>query len=174
MYPGGDDVSREGMVALYLRHCSGSEISCKFKFLIRDTSGKVVEEVMSPEHPMFSAEKDAYGWKDFTKRSKIINPANEVLKRGTLTVEVRIKPDDDHCCLNFIPENDCAQNILQLFQDEDTADVVFEVKEEEAAGAQPPTSALFHAHKLILCSCVQKIQPWHHSVRRVTSHLCPL
>ena len=50
MYPGGDDVSREGMVALYLRHCSGSEISCKFKFLIRDTSGKVVEEVMSPEY----------------------------------------------------------------------------------------------------------------------------
>ena len=153
--PGGDDVSRDGMVALHLEHCSGSEISSTFQFLIRDTNEKVVEEAMSDGYHKFPEGKE-WGWKDFIERAEIIDPSNYVLNDGTLTVEVRIKPDDDHCCLNFIPKHDYAQNILQLFQDKDTSDVVFEVKEEEAeAGAQLPTSTLFHAHKLILCSCAK-------------------
>ena len=64
--------------------------------------------------------------------------------QGTLTVEVRIKPDDEHCCLNFIPKNASAQNILRSFMDENTADVVFEKGESEGGKQdESPKNVLF-------------------------------
>ena len=39
MYLGGNKESRDGMMGFRLRHCSGPDISAKFAFLIRDTSG---------------------------------------------------------------------------------------------------------------------------------------
>ena len=57
-----------------------------------------------------------------------------------------IQPHDDHCCLNFIPQNAFAQNIIQSFNDESTADLVFEVKRQ----SESRTTVVFYAHKQIL------------------------
>ena len=152
IYPGSSEESDDGMVGIFLQHRSGSEISCKFQFLIRNTSGMIIKEKLSSEHRMFSAENETWGWKDFTKRSNITDPPNEILKDGTLTVEVRIQPDEDHCCLNFIPRNKFAQNMLRSFLDEVTSDVVFELKGQDKLSS---TSVLVHAHKVVLQFCAK-------------------
>ena len=67
-----------------------------------------------------------------------------------MTVEVRIQPKEDYYCLNFIPRNDSARSILQTFNDENTADIVFEVKCNDEA-----TPVLFYAHKFVLQTCAK-------------------
>mmetsp|Transcript_4693 Transcript_4693/g.10096 ORF Transcript_4693/g.10096 Transcript_4693/m.10096 type:complete len:404 (+) Transcript_4693:314-1525(+) len=154
MYPGGTALSGEGRVAFYLAHCSGPKISAKFLFLTRDSSGKVPFTMPSSEYFTFAeGNGQCWGLKDFAKHAKITDPAKNILLHGTLTVEVRIKPDDDYCCLNFIPRNAFAKNMLRSFMDEDTSDVIFEVKGRTGNGDLSPKSTPFHAHKLILRFC---------------------
>mmetsp|Transcript_19028 Transcript_19028/g.41215 ORF Transcript_19028/g.41215 Transcript_19028/m.41215 type:complete len:416 (-) Transcript_19028:145-1392(-) len=158
MYPGGDKDSTDGNMAFYLGHCSGTEISAKYFFIIRDVSGKVIKEEDSETYDKFATAtaevediEDAWGWKNFVERAEIIDASNKILSHGTLTVEVRIKPDDDNCCMNFIPKNEFVQNMLQSFMDEETADILFEVKSKEEESA----SVLFYAHKLVLQLCAK-------------------
>ncbi|KAL7532102.1 hypothetical protein ACHAXR_004437 [Thalassiosira sp. AJA248-18] len=150
--PGGRKDSDDGKVSLFLHHCLGSGISAKYGFLFRDARGKVVEEVVSAEYQMFEEGQQyrARGWCNFAERTLITNPSNKALNHGTLTVEVRIKPGDDHCCLNFIPKNEFTQDMLQSFMDEDTADVVFEVKGQVGGAEDESLSVIFHAHQLVL------------------------
>mmetsp|Transcript_19029 Transcript_19029/g.41217 ORF Transcript_19029/g.41217 Transcript_19029/m.41217 type:complete len:410 (-) Transcript_19029:145-1374(-) len=152
MYPGGDKDSTDGNMAFYLGHCSGTEISAKYFFIIRDVSGKVIKENHFSQR-MFAAKGEDVWWgtSNFVERAQIIDASNKILSHGTLTVEVRIKPDDDHCCMNFIPKNAFAQKMLQSFMDETTADVLFEVKGHD--GSSP--SITFHAHKIVLQFCAK-------------------
>lgn len=158
MYPGGTALSSDGKLAIYLAHCSGPKISAKFMFLTRDASGKAPLTMPASEYFAFAeGNGQCWGLRDFAKYVRITDVDKKVLIHGTLTVEVRIKPDDDYCCLNFIPKNAFARNMLRSFLDEDTSDVVFEVS-NRARGAeenqdQSPKSVLFHAHKLILQFC---------------------
>ena len=66
-----------------------------------------------------------------------------------------IQQHDDHCCLNFIPKNAFAQNIIQSFNDESTADMVFEVKRQDESG-RLLCSTLTNKS----CNYLQKVQPW--------------
>ncbi|KAL7525513.1 hypothetical protein ACHAXR_002017, partial [Thalassiosira sp. AJA248-18] len=154
IYPGGDKDSDDGMMSIFLHHCSGPEISAKYSFLIRDASGKVIEEEMTPEYLKFDEQTKHWG-DGFIDRAEITNPENKILKHGTLTVEVRIKPDDEHCCTNFIPKNEFSQNMLQSFMDEDTADVLFEVKDKVGGVDDELPSVKFHVHKLVLQFCAK-------------------
>mmetsp|Transcript_10007 Transcript_10007/g.18315 ORF Transcript_10007/g.18315 Transcript_10007/m.18315 type:complete len:414 (-) Transcript_10007:164-1405(-) len=162
--PGGDRSSPEGMVALFLQKCSGNEISAQFAFLIKNTRGKIVfEETTSPDYETFP-NGEVRGWGDFVEYEELLDPSKKVLNNGTLTVEVRIKPHDKYCCANFIPKNEFAQNMMQSFMDETTADVIFEVKhdndEADAQGDYDPSSptaknVLFYAHKIVLQFCAK-------------------
>ncbi|KAL7526650.1 hypothetical protein ACHAXR_001579 [Thalassiosira sp. AJA248-18] len=135
---------------IFLQHCSGPEISAKYGFLIRDARGKVIDETKETEYYKFDEGKNSWGYGDLIERAKIVDPAKKILKHGTLTVEVRMKPDDDNCCSNFIPKNEFARNMLMMFMDEDTADVLFEVK-GQVGGAQASSPIVaFHAHNVVL------------------------
>eukprot|EP00585_Thalassiosira_rotula_P001671 CAMPEP_0196153012 /NCGR_PEP_ID=MMETSP0910-20130528/36480_1 /TAXON_ID=49265 /ORGANISM="Thalassiosira rotula, Strain GSO102" /LENGTH=403 /DNA_ID=CAMNT_0041416727 /DNA_START=32 /DNA_END=1243 /DNA_ORIENTATION=- len=83
------------------------------------------------------------------------------LVEGTLTVEVRMKtigPTNDSPAA-FIPKNPIRENILKLFMDESSADVVFEVgggqqQAVENDHKKAKTSPIsFYAHRLILQKC---------------------
>jgi len=132
----------------------------------------VFEESTSPDYETFP-NCEVRGWGDFVEyEEELLDPSKKVLNNGTLTVEVRIKPHDNYCCSNFIPRNEFAQNMMQSFMDETTADVIFEVKHQnnksEAAeeGDDDPSSpsspssptaksVIFHAHKVVLQFCAK-------------------
>ena len=154
LYPGGDNSSRDGMMSLYLLNFSDTEVTASFGFKIKEASGKVIhtKEVLNRSFAIGPSRGwKSLGWKDYIERSKITNPSNNVLNHGTLTVEVGIKLDGDHYNANFIPRNAFAQNMLRSFIDEDTSDVIFNVKGQD----EPSTTVQFHAHKLVLQFCAE-------------------
>jgi len=80
----------------------------------------------------------------------------ELLVQGTLVIEVRVKLSSiDKSSIQFIPSNPINKNVLKLFMDEETADIVFEVDNESCQGEEHTnkktrTTTSFHAHRLIL------------------------
>jgi uncharacterized small protein (DUF1192 family) len=74
-----------------------------------------------------------------------------------------MKPDGGDLCRNFIPKNPFVQHMLDLFLDEDTADMSFEVETRPLLDASKDTSPalgevfreVFHAHKFVLKTCAK-------------------
>jgi hypothetical protein len=142
-YPGGDNAAKEGNISLYLKHCSEGDLSVQFHLSIKNKSGGEVNERSSSLHNKFEGGAKAWGWPDFALRDVITHA--DVLNNGTLTVEVRMKPDEGDLCRNFIPKNPFFKHMLQLFLDEETSDTSFKVEQGE----------VFHAHKLVLKTCAK-------------------
>ena len=105
-------------------------------------------------HPLGSQSRGE-GCQNFAKRSKLLN----ALVDGTLVVEVHMNPHEPIKATlpQFVPENPFCNNMLQLFNDEESSDIVFAVGDhrsknnaEKVAKIAPVT---FYAHRLILRSC---------------------
>ena len=156
MYPGGDSKAKAGNISLYLKHCSEGDFSVQqFHLSIKKKSGgSVAERSLSPRKFVGT---QSWGWHDFAARDVITHA--DVLNNGTLTVEVRMKPDGGDLCRNFIPKNPFVRNMLLLFLDEETADMSFEVESRPLIDASKDTSPtpgeVFHAHKLVLRTCTK-------------------
>ena len=90
------------------------------------------------------------GSNDFAKLSRI----TKSLDNGILVIEVTVwswslQPDRQV----FVPKNPFSTNMLTLFMDEESADVVFQVGGQQGTAANKsaktsPTN--FHAHRLVL------------------------
>jgi hypothetical protein len=142
LLPGGHVEAREGMISLFLWHCSDADISVTFAALVKDKqTGWVIMNRLTTHK--FEGRK-TWGWADFALRAAVTAPQSNVLSHGSLTVDVRIKPDEGDRCENFIPKNRFVQNMLKLFLDEDTADMSFQVQAQ-----------VFYAHKLVLKVCAK-------------------
>ena len=145
LYPGGFGEASGMMVSLYLQHCSETDISVVFYLSVKDkineTSVGASGDCMS--HTFCQADK-TFGHEIFASRSAITE--SNVLEYGTLTVELRFKLDTggDHY-QQFIPKNRFVQNMKQLFLDQDSADISFEVGDQ-----------IFFAHKLVLRTCAKR------------------
>ena len=154
MYPGGDSEAKAGNISLYLEHCSEGDFSVQYHLSIKKISGGAVAERSFSPHK-FEGNKD-HGWPDFALRDKI---SNYDLNNGTLTVEVRIKPIEEDRWQNFIPKNLFVQHMLDLFLDEERADMSFEVESRPLIDASKDTSPapgeVFRAHKLVLQTCAK-------------------
>ena len=129
VYPGGDEDSADGMIAVYLWNQSDEPIEIEYFFSVRDsTSEEVARSVLERDifAPFGEEDNNDSRGVDFTHRSTIIA---EALVNGTLTVEVRMRKVDQSNTLvaPFIPKNPIYKNILNKFMDEESADVVFEV-----------------------------------------------
>lgn len=90
---------------------------------------------------------DIKGIRDLMKREDIIDPSNNILDNGSLTIELQMEllEKSNAICQPFFPPNPLVQNMGDLFLDEATADVVFAVVE----GGETTN---FHAHRLLLRS----------------------
>ena len=130
LYPGGRN-DRTGLVGMYVVNRSNKSFEMQFGFSIKDGTGKPTVSLQSPPAyvtfgPMGSL-NCGRGFPNFADRSTIIDS----LVDGTLVVEVHMKPHEpiNATLPQFIPENPFCNNMLQLFNDEDSADIIFEVGE---------------------------------------------
>ena len=98
---------------------------------------------------------------DYWPSEQFADPSFLDLEEGTLTIEVRMKRDGSsrpseslEVHKQFIPKNPILNNILKSFNDEESADVVFEVgsknQEGENSSKKSKTSTNFYAHRLVL------------------------
>ena len=159
IYPGGDNGSLEGYVAVDLCNMSSSSIKIQHGYSVRDLDGKEVvhkEPNITDEFaPCARGNDNAVSFSNFAKRSAI----KELLVQGTLVIEVRMKlPSTGNNVTQFIPTNPINKNVLELFNEEETADVVFEVGGEhqtaKGKSKRAKTSATnFYAHRNILQKC---------------------
>lgn len=156
IYPGGNHEANEGYVSIFLQHRSEGSISATYEVMIIDKFGKK-KNVFEASYRF---EGLSYGWHNFIKRSKILDESNNLLDSdGTLTVAVSTKEESSDV---FVPNNPFQKIVLQdMFLDEDTADVCFEVSSASAAKTfifgttkkEVKPSDLLHAHSQILKNC---------------------
>ena len=155
LYPGGDVSSDTGWVAMYLVNQSSKEIAMKFGISVNDGNDKQMKIVSMQTSYTFGpvgSQSCGRGWPNFAKRSTIM----DALVDGTLVVEVHMKsPTPIKAALpQFVPENPFNKNILQLFNDEESSDIVFQVGEHlftnNAENDVKIAPFTFHAHCLIL------------------------
>jgi len=157
IYPGGRNLPEH--VAVSLSNMTNESIKIRYGYSVRDLNGKeVVNMNLStsqgqefPAHPI----NNTWCTHDVAKRSKLM----ATLVNGALVIEVRMRTLTSTAAAKsitqFIPTNPFNKNVSELFMDEETADVVFELGEPQAKGKRKRTNftTTFHAHRLILKKC---------------------
>ena len=154
-YTGGHKESLDGMVALFLERCSeGRKLPLKYSLAVdlKDSSDRI-----SRQGRVIFCENFAWGWADFCSRKEIIGSGDGddkgYLVKGALSVHVGMQLDE------FIPKNPASSIMIKLFDDENSADVVFEIceqqqnqsiSESDRKRARTSTAKLYHAHRFIL------------------------
>jgi len=126
---------------------SNSGIEISYGYSVRDASG---EEVVYRElSDTFAAYRGRYT-KDFGKRSDLM----DALVDGTLVIEVLMKTTStSKAVTQFIPKNPMKKILSELYNDKESADVVFEVKQRKRNRDMSADTVDFYAHKLILKKC---------------------
>ncbi len=152
IYPcGNGEQANAGSVSLFLKHCSGGYATASYKMGALDKSqGLHYAKVANDRN--FGSDNKSWGWADFCNRSDILD--NCLDDDGTLAVQVSIKSDS---APPFVPSNPMNGMITNMFLDEKTADVCFEVSSEdvhEDSGDELTSSPVtLHAHSFILKTC---------------------
>ena len=122
-----------------------SKIVVDFDIMLKKKTGDNLEALSDTKTEFSQSESAPYGWMNYESRDKILDASNNVLNNGTLTFEVRIRPEN-YCRRDATPKPSVADDLYRLYQDEDTADVAFTIK-----------SDVFHAHKAILKARVPEL-----------------
>eukprot|EP00956_Cyclotella_meneghiniana_P025943 scaffold55148_cov49-Cyclotella_meneghiniana.AAC.12 len=145
LYPRGDRDAKEGMISIFLGIDSASKIGVDFDIMLKKKTGDNIR-VKSATKDEFPWQNNAgWGWRDYVSRDKIVDASNNVLNNGTLTFEVRIRPEN-YCRRDAIPKPSFADDLSRIYQDDDTVDVAFKVEMD-----------VFHAHKAILKARVPEL-----------------
>ena len=155
IYPSGDRGARDGFMSIYLCHRSEGSITATFEVKILDKFGKVKKGCPTTYCYDSSNSHTGWGWNDFTKRSNILDKSQNILdSNGTLAVVVSMKEEPTTA---FVPKNPLVSMIREMFLDEETADVCFEIisrsEENENGIIEEVPFVSFHAHSLILKTC---------------------
>ena len=94
-----------------------------------------------------------------------------LLVNGSLIIELRmVSTTTVKSITEFVPSNPINKNVLKLFMDEESADVVFEVGGEQATNTttrkKSKTITNFHAHRIILQNCAPTLYEMCGAVER--------
>ena len=141
LYPGGKDEANDGMVSIKLSHFSMNEITVQCDILIKNKSGELIGRLAEEECTFGHSGRS---WKNAIKRSFL----NVVVNNGTLTMEIQMKVAETKSRVNFMPKNQFGKCMLKLFLDEESADVVFELKSDDTS-----SKIHYHAHRCVLKAC---------------------
>jgi hypothetical protein len=129
-----------------------------YGFSIKHGTGNEIAKRQTSRYATFPSVGSQGSWRgfpNFVERSTIIDS----LVDGTLVVEVHMKPHEPIKATlpHFIPENPFCNNMLQLFNDEESADIIFEVGDHQsknnAAKVAMIAPVTFYAHCLIVRAC---------------------
>jgi hypothetical protein len=135
-------------VPVCLYHCSDDPITVSWSIVVRKFSR--VAHLGVREKDKFKQNEGS----SFHALSRVRN-ALGYLENDTLTFEVLLKPHEPPRGLPFIPENPMACKFVQgLFMNEESADVVIEVKgrDQQSNNEDTVLSTKFFAHSLVLKS----------------------
>lgn len=166
VYPGGSVYCAKSkrMTTVYLKHMSNENIKISFCFI-----AKCLRNVIRKQYTgeIFYPGR-IEGSQKFAKYSKIMDN----LIDGALVLDVLMRREEPAASTltlaPFIPENPFRSNMLSLFLEEDSADIVFEVSQNSenedtegiitrASKKAKTTSSMFHAHRLILLKCAPQL-----------------
>ena len=152
VFPGGDNLSAEGKVSAYLAHLSKGTITATVVIKVIDMFGRKTEKATELTKKVFD---DINGWgnPNFISHSKILD-RNFLDFDGSLTIDVWIG-EVEESTTEFVPKNTFANIVEEMFNDEDTADICFEVNDSEGRedndrNKKVKTTTPFYAHSLIL------------------------
>ncbi len=157
VYPRGCSLAAEGKVSAYLYHLSKETITTRYGIKVIDKFGKPTRDLTSNKHD-YTANEVNWGWKDFISLSDIMDESQNILDdNGTLTVIVSI---EDEPTTVFIPQNPFLKMMQEMFNDQNTADVCFEVGnadegKRETRNTKTKSAISFFAHR----SNIQKCAP---------------
>jgi len=149
LYPGGKESSAEGYVGISLGNRSKKSIKIQYCYCVRDSNCKeVVYMKMCKEFTKVGAPRySSWAKKNFASRSTLM----DALVDGSLVIEVRMKTTTAKAITQFIPKHPMKKIMSELYNDKESADVVFEVKERKRRRGMPhPSTVDFYAHRLIL------------------------
>ena len=152
LFPEGMENSAEGYVAIGLQNMSNKSIKIEYGYSVKDADGKEVVH-KKPKTAKEFAPGGCHSYSNFAKRSKIMKS----LVNGSLVIEVRMRIVDT-CKPTplFIPQNPINKNVLELLDNEESADVIFEIGGHQDAGDNKRakiSTTNFHAHQIILKKC---------------------
>ncbi|EJK61215.1 hypothetical protein THAOC_18339 [Thalassiosira oceanica] len=155
IYPGGEEDSKEGYVAVYLYNLSAKSIQAHCRMLMKHPTNQAkmsfIYEI-DDELATFDAKGDSsWGENDFAKRKTMLT----YLNNGTFTLEIHLRTFRQGKPTSFVPSNPCGGNILKGFNNEEMSDVTFEVDGEVESAANrckraKTTATTFHAFHAIL------------------------
>ena len=158
IYPGGDEDSKEGYVAVYLSNESPESIEADFNIVTKhptDLTLKTESYDESVDGMMTFGAKgtddEAWGSRNFGKRETMLS----YLDSGTLKLEIHLRTNKQAWPTNFVPSNPICDNILRGFNNEEMSDVRFELGGEFKSTANrrkrgKTTATTFHACHTIL------------------------
>jgi speckle-type POZ protein len=145
--PGVYKNSPDGMVGVFLhRNSEGKALNIQWTFAIKNHE----DEVEFKGKTTFAGNSGAaWGWNCFVLRSYLVE---EYLIEGSLTIYIWMQLKE------LIPKNPTSAIILKLFGDESSADVVFEITEQQKTenkkgrkrAKTSSSAATFYGHRLIL------------------------
>ena len=122
LYPGGDEKSNDGYVAIDLGNMSNEAIKIQYGFSVRDAAGKEIVYHKPKTNEFGACDPDgdnvqnAWFNANFAKRSTLMN----ALIEGAFVIEVRMKlVEASKYSSQFIPENPLNKFIMNKFNDED-------------------------------------------------------
>ena len=160
VYPGGysSPATKEGFSSVFLANKSNTSIKIQWGSCVRDADREVVHD-KTRNHEFAASDNETEGVcsiscsLNFAKRSKLL----ELLVNGSLVIEVRMKKPTS-TITQFVPTNPFNKFMLELFMDEESADVVFEVGgEQQTKGSRRKRAKTLatnvYAHRLILQKC---------------------
>ena len=148
LYPGGNTgaETKDGTTSVFLRYLSENKIVVYFDIVAKSNEGEIIEQtndIESQTSNTFNKQEKSWGWNSLIKRSVLLKPDN--LNQGTLTLELRMKLVET---VNFIPKNPFGKHMLELFLEEESADVLFELSSDNTS-----STVQYHAHRLVLKAC---------------------
>ena len=147
LFPRGTSHAKEGMVSIFL----GTDLAWKtvvdFDIILKKTTGDKFRCYSDTKAEFPKPNLVEWGWSDYESRNEILDASKNILNNGTMTVEVRIRPHEDYYCRDVTPKSSVTNDVYaHLYQDEDSADVAFQVK-----------ARVYHAHKALLKARVPEL-----------------
>ena len=145
LFPGGHRKSADGMISVYLRNQSVTEVVASFEIGLMTSSGGNYKKIVSHEKCYgygYGSENNSCGRKNYVSRGQVLDESNNILNKGTLSFVVRIKPSKGYYCQSSKTKTLTSLNddvFKNLLSDENSADVAFNVKAQ-----------VFHAHQCLL------------------------
>eukprot|EP00986_Skeletonema_menzelii_P015449 scaffold11756_cov151-Skeletonema_menzelii.AAC.14 len=154
IYSGGNHAAEgEGNVSAFLHHLSEEAITTSYEVKLIDKFGEPKEAIFRSTKTEFAANKSR-GWPDFISRSFILDESQNILDdNGTLTFVVSIEEEPTTA---FVPQNSFVKVMGGMFNDQNNADVCFEVSsagEKNGKKKKSKSFVPFYGHRFILEKC---------------------